>query len=115
MTTTIRKAPTSASTPHPLRLKVAAAKFEDDAPPQAIIDYYKGEMRAYGDVFSSAGAISTSEVVPARSSRVQERFYSRRDVQLVVGTEDHHRIVVVKPRGAGSEFFRRSIQARGEG
>ncbi len=95
-------------------VKVAASKFEDDAPPQAIIDYYKGEMKTYGSVLECRGNIDFRGRSGAKQPRCKEGFFSR-DVQLVVGTEDHHRIVVVKPRGAGSEFAVVHIQARVQG
>jgi hypothetical protein len=82
-------------------LRVAAAEYEDDAPPSDIIEFYKKEMAAYGEVLECRGNLDFEgrRVRPA----CRERWGSR-DVSLVVGTEREHRIVAVEPRGSGSKF-----------
>jgi hypothetical protein len=93
-------------------LKVAAAKFESDAEPSTILDFYRGEMRTYGTVTECRGDVDFRG--PGRNRQpVCEEDRGGDEIQLVVGTEGRHRLVSVKPRGAGSEFAVVYIQTRG--
>ena len=91
-------------------VKVVAAKFEHDDAPDPIVDYYRQAMKKYGDVLECHGNIDFK----GRDSHpvCRERRGSR-EIQLASGTEDRHRIVVVKPRGEGSEFSAVYIETRG--
>jgi hypothetical protein len=82
-------------------LRVAAAEYEDDAPPSEIIEFYKKEMAAYGDVVECRGNL---DFTGRRVRPVCHERRGSREVSLVVGTERQHRIVAVEPRGTGSEF-----------
>ena len=82
-------------------LRVAAAEYEDDAPPQAVIEFYRKEMAAYGEVTECRGNLDFPG--PRGRPECRERWQSR-EVSLVVGTGHQHRIVAVKLRGSGSEF-----------
>lgn len=62
-------------------------------------------MSSYGDVTECRGDANF------RNGRAVCRSQPfSKDVQLVVGTEEQHRIVSVKPRGTGSGFALVSIQ-----
>ena len=91
-------------------VKVVAAKFEHDDAPEPIVEYYKQAMKKYGDVLECHGNIDFR----GRDSHpiCKERRRSQ-EIQLVAGTEERHRIVVVKPRGSGSEFSAVYIETRG--
>jgi hypothetical protein len=93
-------------------LDVIAAKFESDADPAAIVDFYKNEMRSYGDVTECHGNIDFRGRRGARKPICKQGWGSRA-VQLVVGTEEHHRLVSVEPRSRGAEFAVVSIQTHG--
>jgi hypothetical protein len=95
-------------------LRVAAAKFESVAPPETILDFYRNEMKAYGDVQECRGDIDFRGRGDSARTVCKERRRSR-ETQLAVGTKGRHRVVSVKPRGAGSEFAVVYIQTRGEG
>jgi len=62
-------------------------------------------MRAFGDVSECRGEVNFKNGRPECRSRPRST-----DVQLLVGTEQRHRIVSVKPRGQGTEFALVSIQ-----
>lgn len=93
-------------------VKVAAAKFESDATPDTVLGFYRNEMKIYGDVTECHGDIDFSGSSGSRRPVCKERWRSE-ETQLVVGTEGQHRLVSVKPRGAGSEFSVVFIQTRG--
>jgi len=82
---------------------VAAAKFESEDAPAAIVAFYRDAMGTYGDVVECRGDIDF-EGRNRRRRPVCDEDRSERETQLVVGNEDHHRTIVVKPRGRGSEF-----------
>jgi hypothetical protein len=91
-------------------VKVVAAKFEHDDAPEPIVDYYKQAMRKYGDVLECHGNI---DFRGRDSHPVCKERHRSHEIQLVAGTEARHRIVVVKPRGSGSEFSAVYIETRG--
>jgi len=93
-------------------VKVVAAKFEGDDDPEAIVDFYKKEMRSFGDVTECRGDLDFRGR-PGSQRPVCREKPSSREIQLVAGTEERHRIVVVKPRGRGSEFAVVYIQTHG--
>jgi hypothetical protein len=81
-------------------VKVAVARYEDQADPQAILDYYRKELAKFGPVSECRGNLDFKDSLSA--PRCKER--SRDEVQLGAGQEHDNHIVSVKPRGAGSEF-----------
>jgi hypothetical protein len=93
-------------------VKVVAATFESDAEPDAVLGFYRNELKAYGDVIECHGDIDFKGRRGEERPVCREKWRSR-DVQLVAGTEHRHRIVSVKPRGEGSEFAMVYIQTRG--
>ncbi len=86
---------------------VVAAKFESNDAPQAIVDFYRDKMSAYGVVVECKGDIDF-EGEPKQPVCKEES--ASRETQLVTGTEESHRLVSVKPRGDGAEFAVVSIQ-----
>jgi hypothetical protein len=93
-------------------VKVVAAKFEHDGAPEPIVDYYKEALKKYGDVTECHGNVDFKGHHGDKHAVCKERRASR-EVSLVAGTEEQHRIVVVKPHGDGSEFSAVYIQTRG--
>lgn len=93
-------------------VKVVAAKFEDDDAPEAIVNFYKEKMSSFGAVTECRGNLDFKGRRGSRRPVCKERPF-RHEIQLVAGTEERHRIVVVKPRGSGSEFAVIYIQTHG--
>ena len=81
-------------------VKIVAANFTSDDTPDAVVSFYKNEMKAYGVVTECRGDIDFKHGQPVCKGRI----FGSRQTQLVAGTEDRHRIVAIKPRRAGSEF-----------
>ena len=94
-------------------VQVKAAKYESKDAPQSVVDFYQGELGKLGTVVACNGDINF-EGEPKQP--VCKGGSGSSEIQLVTGTEDNHRMVSVKPRGAGSEFAVVSIQIdeRGE-
>jgi hypothetical protein len=90
-------------------VKVLAAKFESRDGQDKIIDFYRNELRAHGDVTECRG-----DVDYRRGRAVCREKPFERDLQLVAGPEDRQHIVSVKPRGDGTEFALVYIQTRGK-
>lgn len=88
-------------------LHVAAVRFESSDAPQPIVDFYREKLSAYGTVVECRGEIDFED---KSKQPVCEEEPASSEIQLVTGTEESHRIVAVKPRGAGSEFAIVSIQ-----
>ena len=86
---------------------VKAAKYESQDAPQAVADYYKGELGKLGAVVACNGEI---EFEGEAKQPVCKEDSESDAMKIVTGTEDNHRLVSVKPRGAGTEFAVISIQ-----
>ena len=89
-------------------VKVAVARYEDEAGTQALIDYYKKELAQYGAVSECRGNLDFKDSL--ERPRCKER--SRDEVQLGAGREHDNHVVSVKPRGNGSEFTLIHVQTR---
>ena len=89
-------------------VKVAVARYEDQADTQAIIDYYKKELAKFGPVSECRGNLDFKDSL-ARP-RCKER--SRDEFQLGAGSEADNHIVSVKPRSEGSEFTLIHVRTR---
>jgi hypothetical protein len=86
-------------------LHVIAAEYESSDAPERIVEFYREQLKPFGAVTECRGDVDfTNGRAECRS------VASSDDVQLLVGTEDHHRIVAIKPRRDGSEFAIVSVQ-----
>jgi hypothetical protein len=92
-------------------VKVLAAKFESSDGTEKIVDFYRNELKAYGEVTECRGDIDFRGRGDARRPVCREKPFER-DLQLVAGPEDRQHIVSVKPRGDGTEFALVYIQTR---
>jgi len=81
-------------------VKVAVARYEDQAGEQAILDYYRKELAKFGSVAECRGNLDFKDSLSA--PRCKER--SRDEIQLGAGKEHDNHIVSVKPRGDATEF-----------
>ena len=79
-------------------LHVRAAEYTTGDTPERVLAFYRERMKEFGDVTECRGDVDFRNSRPVCDPDGSE------DVQLVVGVEDHHRIVSVKPRRGGSEI-----------
>ena len=89
-------------------VKVAVARYEDQAGTQAILDYYKKELAQYGAVSECRGNLDFKDSLA--TPRCKER--ARDEFQLGAGSEADNHVVSVKPRGTGSEFTLVHVRTR---
>lgn len=90
-------------------LKVVAARYESSDAPETVLDFYREEMRELGEVTECRGEVDFK----GKSRRAVCTGKGQSEgTQLVVGPEDRQRIVVVKPRGSGSELSLVYVQTR---
>lgn len=91
-------------------LRVVAAEFESGDEPQKVIEFYRNEMQSYGEVVECRGNIDFEGDDGVKRPVCNDQ--ATRDVQLVAGTEENHRLIAIKPRGTGTEFAMVYIDAR---
>ena len=89
-------------------VKVVAIKYRSDDPPDKLLDFYRKQLKAYGDVSECRGSVSFER------GNMRCRGGPRDETNLVAGVEERHRIVSVKPHGGGSTFALVYVQTRGE-
>ena len=91
-------------------LDVAAAKYESRDAPDLVTDFYRREMRVYGNVVECQGDVDFDAPSPGRVTCRRNPEASR--LQLVVGGEENHRLVSVQRRGSGTKFSVVYVRAR---
>jgi len=89
--------------------KVVAIKYHSDDPPDKLLDFYRKQLKSYGDVSECHGSVSFD-----RGNMRCHETGSRGETNLVAGVEERHHIVSVKPEGKGSNFALVYLQTRGE-
>jgi hypothetical protein len=82
-------------------LRVAALKYLSDDQPDAIAEFYRKELAAYGDVTVCRGDLDFDD---DDAPRCKARRGRRGQLQVGVGSKGNFRLASVKPRGSGSEF-----------
>jgi len=90
-------------------VKVVAIKYHSDDPPDKLLDFYRKQLKAFGDVSECGGSVTF-----VRGSVVCKTGGTPGETNLVTGTEERHHAVSVKPDGKGSTFELVYIQTRGE-
>ena len=89
-------------------VKVAVARYSDQAESDAILAYYRKELAKFGAVTECRGNLDFKDSLAA--PRCKER--SRDEVQLGAGSEENNHIVSVKRSGEGTEFTLIHVQTR---
>jgi len=85
-----------------VRLKVVAMKFETDDPPEKVLAFYRKELQKHGAVTECRGSASFDRGGQVRC--VENKPAGEDETELVAGTEERHRIVVVKRKPGRTEF-----------
>ena len=88
-------------------VKVVAVKFRSGDPPEKLVEFYRSQLKAYGDVTECRGnATIVHDKVKC--------LHTGSGYGLVAGTEERHHAVKVQPDGTGSTFELVYIQTREE-
>jgi hypothetical protein len=104
-------------------LKVVAVKFHSDDPPDKLLDFYRKQLKAYGEVSECHGSVGFDRSRDLGTNNAGLQAYTNvrchetglgDETNLVTGTAERHHIVSVKPEGKGSAFALVYVQMRGE-
>ncbi len=90
-------------------VKVVAIKYHSDDPPDKLLDFYRKQLKVYGEVTECRGSIDLEHgKVRCNPSSLRE------EINLVTGTDERRHIVSIKSEGKGSNFALVYMQTRGE-
>jgi hypothetical protein len=89
-------------------LRVVALEYESDDSPVKVVDYYKDQLKKYGDVLvCHTTHLDVNTDVKANDQNSRQLSCGGAtgvNVELKVGTKDNQHIVAVEPEGKGSSF-----------
>jgi hypothetical protein len=103
-------------------VKVIAAKFKTDDSPEKVLQFYRKEMDSMGKVIECPNGVD-ADVKGDNPSDWQQDVRCRTkpepgrtsgEVDLAVGTKDHHHLVNVKPLDKGCRFALVYVETRGQ-
>ncbi len=101
-------------------IKVVALEYESGDSPAKLIDFYRDQLKKYGDVLEchTSGHLDVSmnyNGKSEKSSRALTCIGSTGDnVELKVGTRENQHIVAVEPDGRGSSFSLVYVRTHGK-
>jgi hypothetical protein len=86
-------------------LKVVAVTFVSDDAPDKVIDFYRKDLKRYGNVIECTKGISEDKHKDGGEIRCADSGHEEPGkVELAVGVPEKQRVVAVKPDGKGTEF-----------
>ena len=86
-------------------VKVVAVKFRSGDPPEKLVDFYRSQVKAYGEVTECRG---NATIVHGKVNCL----HTGSGYELVAGTEERYHAVKVQSDGQGSTFELVYIQTR---
>lgn len=98
-------------------LKVVALEYESDDSPTKVLDYYKNQLKKYGDVLvchTNNLDVKTDMKELNKGSNQLACEGSGANIELKVGTKDNQHIVAVRPEGNGSNFSLVYVRTHGK-
>jgi hypothetical protein len=96
-------------------LRVVVASFTSDDPPEKVIDFYRKDLKRYGNVLECKKGISESKGHEESELRCSDHGSEEPGkLELAVGIPEKQRIVAVKPDGKGTEFSLVYVQVKGK-
>jgi hypothetical protein len=97
-------------------VKVVAATYLTDDPPQKVIDFYRNDLKRYGSVLECPKGLRENHSEDSSELRCDESGSAEPGkMDLAVGVPEHQHVVAVKPDGKGTEFSTVYVQVRGKG
>ena len=90
--------------------KVVAVKYHSDDSPDKLLEFYRTQLKAYGEVTECHGNVD----IAGNEVRCHSGFSE--ETNLLTGTQERRHMVSVKPDGKGSQFALVYLQThRGNG
>jgi hypothetical protein len=101
-------------------LKVVAIEYTSDDPPQKLFEYYKDQLKKYGNVLEChtekhSGDINTDVGKKKDSHELTCEGDHGKTVELKAGTQENQHIVAIEPKDKGSDFALVYVRAHGKG
>lgn len=95
-------------------VKVVAATYLTDDPPQKVIDFYRKDLKKYGTVLECAKGLKENHDDNSSELRCDDKGTEEPGkLDLAVGVPERQHIVAVKPNGKGTEFSTVFVQVKG--
>ncbi len=99
-------------------LKVIAAEYESDDPPEKVKAFYQDKMKAFGNVLVCSGHSGGSDV-HISGHKDEDKKLSCSDThgdgwEIKAGTSDNEHLVSIEPHGSGTRFGTVLVQTRGK-
>ncbi len=96
-------------------LKVIAATYESDDPPQKVIDFYRKDLKKYGNVLECPKGLKENKEhgEPGELRCDDKGTEEAGKLDLAVGIPERQHIVSVKPSGKGTEFSTVFVSVKG--
>lgn len=99
-------------------LRVVALEYESNDAPAKIVDYYKDQMKKYGNVLVCHTAHLDLNMETKDHGRDSHELTcegtSGGNIELKVGTNENQHIVAVEPEGSGSNFSLVYVRTHGK-
>jgi len=95
-------------------MKVIAAKFESDDSSDKVLEFYRKELKTYGNVTECKGDLDLKGDPGSQEVTCKDDPVHRDKVELAVGKGSTHRIVSIEPNAAGCKFALVYLQFRGK-
>ena len=95
-------------------LKVIAATYESDDPPQKVIDFYRKDLSKYGKVLECPKGLKENHNKDSEELRCDDKGSEEPGkLDMAVGVPSRQHVVAVKPNGKGTEFSTVFVQVKG--
>jgi len=96
-------------------LRVVTAGFVSDDPPEKVIDFYRKDLKRYGNVLECKKGLDEHKAHGESELRCDDHGSEEPGkLTLAVGVPEKQRIVAVKQNGKGSEFDLVFVQVKGK-
>ncbi len=100
-------------------LKVIAAEYETDDPPEKVKAFYEDKMKHFGTILTCNGHSGGSDVHMDMHGDNKDNKLSCSDTkgdgwEIKAGTSDNEHLVSIEPNGSGTRFGTVLVQTRGK-
>jgi hypothetical protein len=99
-------------------LRVVALEYESDDSPAKVLDYYKDQLKKYGDVLvchtNHLDVKTDVKELNKGSNQLRCEGSTGANLELKVGTKDNQHIVAVRPEEKGSSFSLVYVRTHGK-
>ena len=98
-------------------LRVVAAEYETDDPPEKVKAFYQDKMKTFGDVLVCSGHSGDSDAhfrSKGEDTKLSCRGTHGDGWEIKAGTTEDEHLVSIEPRGSGTRFGTVLVQTHGK-